>query len=256
MKNGDEEGLERRMLSDLRVSGLHLCYSFHDYYQDHQRENHQQYCHHNRFVPTHKLRHTMRCSLVPCRERISSKVSSNVSTEGSDRCAAAHSAAYAWPSELYGPNLRPACERHLQDCNLQQSRSFGWAAVCTPFTEDLPDPQRTLAFQTEMDSVRQAINKAAPECVDIGCCRDPDTRNLLRAGIFQRHHPLTQTSDDVLFYERIQQSGIAEIQQLRHVIRRNENVRRFDVPMNHAILMCVLDGGSFVLSGRVGEAVP
>src|SRR6516225_12113116 len=86
--------------------------------------------------------------------------------------------------------------------------------------------------------------KQYPKCVHIRRSRDLPTVHLLRAGILQRHHPLAKSRDRLFFSDWIPQFCNAEIQQLGHTFRRDQNVCRFDVSMNHVVLVCVLNGST------------
>ena len=77
------------------------------------------------------------------------------------------------------------------------------------------------------------------ERVDVGGGRVGLTAQLLGAGVIR-----SQKSIDRLraIAGRVEQFGDAEIEELRLAGRVDENVRRFDVPMDHQMAMRVRDG--------------
>ena len=72
-----------------------------------------------------------------------------------------------------------------------------------------------------------------PERVDVGIDSDWLAADLFRRSIRGRHHSESSTSLIGGRVRRIELLGDSEIEQLHFPIRLNQNVRRFQVPMDH-----------------------
>ena len=107
------------------------------------------------------------------------------------------------------------------------------------------DPLRLLpsqALQPVRRTPGQELVQQHPQRVDVACGGDRFAAHLFRAGIARRHRPrelrVLAGGGAVL---RIEQRGDAEVEQLRHAGVRHQDVAGLQIPMDHPVLVRVID---------------
>src|SRR2546423_5357455 len=85
-----------------------------------------------------------------------------------------------------------------------------------------------------------------PEAINLAGRADARTAQLLRTGISRRHEDLHAGSEIARLCgpTGTQELRDTKIQQLRYAFSRHQDVARFDVAMNHEILMRILQSGT------------